>query len=1037
MKKNKNITIVIAEDSITQAEQLRYLLEEHDFTVWHGTNGIEALKLVKQHHPSVIISDILMPEMDGYQLCRKIKKDKELKHIPVILVTLLTHPADIIKGLECGAENFITKPYEGDFLLSLLRRIISNIELRRESHTELGLDVHFDGRIHRIDADRVQILDLLLSSIENSVRENKKLIQTNEQLRKTRTELKRLNQNLESKVETRTAKITRLNSLLSAIRNINQLIVVEKNPERLLQVASEKLTRIRNYQHAVCIYLDQSRKPVFMADYGLGKNHNRMTEYLIKGNLPACCIQTLDTDDMVIIRDNSEVCNGCPLKREEEGMMAIVIPFRYNNRNCGMLLVRFTRNISPEQEETDLLREVAGDLAFALYDIELRAEHDRANRELAQRSYDLNERVKELHCLQAIDELLTLPGISFSEVFLKTIQLIRQGMQFPDITACRVRYDDQEWQSENFIETEWSMKTDLVIHGEKRGFLEVCYIREIAHHNANPFFKEEIFLHQTIARHLDKFIQARIDEDRLKSQHKLLNQLINSSPELITVKDQKGRYMLANTAFYQFNGLSEQAITGKTDTDLLQGLRVDKNIEADRQVIEAGKPEFNIEEMICGYEGHDQWFLTSKIPLSDESGKTTGLISISRDITEIKHNSLELIKAKEKAIKADSLKTAFLMNMSHEIRTPLNAIIGFSELLSNPAISNSDNKEFLRIISENGLRLLRLINDILDISKIESGLVEIEPRICSLKEIISDLFENLKSQSSRMGKNDLVIRISEDCQGQDLRLMTDPDRLRQIISNLLDNALKFTEKGYIELGWGTSLFKSPAEEKSGISDKTYLRFFIKDTGIGIKREHFDFIFNRFSKVEDKMKLYEGTGLGLTISKDLVHILGGGIWLESYINEGTSFFFTIPYDKVKDDTDTTKKTAADSSKYDWKNKLILVAEDEESNYSLIKYGLHKTFVRIQWAKNGKEAVEMCLSDPSIDLVLMDIKMPEMDGLEATRHIRKSRNNLPVISVTAYATTEDRDQCREAGCDDCISKPINVENLLAVIDKYFGK
>jgi len=1037
MKKNKNITIVVAEDSQTQAEQLRFLLEGEGYTIFCGRNGLEALKLIKHHIPTLIISDILMPELDGYQLCSKIKKDNRLKHIPVVLLTLLSHPADIIKGLECGAENFITKPFENEFLLLSLQRIILNIELRQEPHAESGLDVHFNGKNYRIDANQGQILDLLLSSIENSIRENKKLIQTNEQLKKTREKLKHLNQNLEKEVEKRTEKIIRLNSLLKAIRNINQLIVREKDPGRLLQTACEQLVWIRDYHHAVCLYMHQSGKIKLMGQSGLGDDAARLSDYMEKGLLPACCKKVLEKENVVIIKDHSANCGDCPLISKEKEYKSISVPLKYNRRIYGILIIHSIQRISSMREESGLLNEAAGDLAFALYDIELKAEHDKANRDLAKRTYDLNERVKELNCLHGLDEVMTLPGVSISEVFHETLLLIRHAWQFPDITACRIEYEGQAFQSENFTETEWSLKTDLIIQGKKKGFLEVCYT-EIPGYSGDPFLEEEIYLQQNIAGNLEKFIQGKIAEDKLKEQYKLLNQLINSSPDLITVKDQEGRYILNNTAFIQFKGLQDpEKVTGKTDFDLFPGERAERYEEEDSRVIKTGEPEFNLEEMIPDTDGNERWFLTLKIPLTDESGNATGLISISRDITELKRNSMELLQAKEEAVKANSLKTAFLMNMSHEIRTPMNAIIGFSDLLSKSDITDPDRNTFLRIIIENSQQLLRLIDDILDISKIESGLVEIAPKIFSMRDMISELVEYFKNQRNLVGKKDLDIRIQEECINVDHKLSTDPGRLRQIISNLMENALKFTESGTIEIGYEITSFKSPDDEKSGAGEQSYLRFSVKDTGIGIKKENYSFIFDRFSKVEDKIKLYSGVGLGLTISGNLVHLLGGEIWVESEVDKGSCFYFTIPYEQTHKERETVKKSEMTEMRYDWKNKLILIAEDEESNYSLLKYGLEKTGATLLWAKNGKEAAEMCQSDSSIDLVLMDIKMPGMDGLEATRMIRINRQDLPIIAVTAYATNDDMKQCKEAGCDEFISKPVNFEDLFVKINSCFDK
>lgn len=899
--------IVIAEDSMTQAEQLKYILEKEDYVVLHGRNGKEAWDIIQREKPVLVLSDVVMPDMDGYQLCSKIKKDNRLKHIPVVLLTLLSHPESIIKGLECGAENFITKPYENEFLLLSLRRIISNIELRKETDTEFGLNVHFNRKIYRIDASRVQILDLLLSSIENSIRENKKLIQTNEQLQKTRKELKQLNQNLEKEVEDRTEKIKRLNSLLASIRNINQLIVREKDPGQLLQIACDQLVGIRDYHHAVCLYMDQSGEIKLMRQAGLGDDVGRLSDYLEKGLLPACCTRALEKEDVVILKDHSANCGDCPLITKEKEYKSISVPLKYNRRIYGILIIQSFQRISSMREETGLLSEAAGDLAFALYDIELKAEHDKVNRELAKRTYDLNERVKELNCLYGIDEISTLPGITLSEIFDETIHLIQTTWQYPEITQARINFRGEVYQSENFRKTKWMMKSNIDLDSKKVGSIEVCYLKRKTDVNGGPFLDEEIHLLKQIAWQLSKFI----------------------------------------------------------------------------------------------------------LRFREES---------------------ELVEAKEKAEETDKLKSAFLMNMSHEIRTPMNAIIGFSELLSDSGLKNDNNAEFINIIQENGARLMQLIDDILDISKVEADSLNIELREISIPQLLSELLQTLEIEKNALGKSAIDIKVSGNHQDSNLVVKTDSTRIRQIFLNLLNNALKFTESGTIEFGYSIIDPKTKERITRNENTSTSVEFYVKDTGIGIKEEDLDIIFDRFAKIEGKTKLYDGAGLGLTLSKKLVNLLGGEIRVESVPEQGSTFYFTIPCEQSAGEMIKQDLKESPPDKFDWTNKTVLVAEDEESNYVLLQYILQGTNVTIQWVKNGEEAVDYCQSNGDVDLILMDIKMPVMNGLTATQLIKKSNKNLPVIALTAFAAENDREESINAGCSDYMSKPIDADNLMLLMHKH---
>ncbi|MCD4746401.1 MAG: response regulator, partial [Bacteroidales bacterium] len=274
-------------------------------------------------------------------------------------------------------------------------------------------------------------------------------------------------------------------------------------------------------------------------------------------------------------------------------------------------------------------------------------------------------------------------------------------------------------------------------------------------------------------------------------------------------------------------------------------------------------------------------------------------------------------------------------------------------------------------------------------------------------------------------KNNIELNIYKEIDENDFAIISDPFRVKQILKNLLSNALKYTEEGSIEFGYHIKTS----------NDEFFMEFFVKDTGIGMEKNQAGFIFERFKKIEDnKEKLYRGAGLGLTITQNLVQLLGGKIWVDSTKDKGSTFFFTLPYKiaepsliKLTDKEEITKD-------YNWKDKIILIAEDDFSNYLVIKHLLIKTQVQLLWAKNGKHAVETCKNNSNIGLILMDVKMPEMNGYEATGLIKQFRKKLPIIAITAYALLGDREKSLKAGCDDYLSKPIEQEKLLLLIDKY---
>jgi signal transduction histidine kinase/CheY-like chemotaxis protein len=392
------------------------------------------------------------------------------------------------------------------------------------------------------------------------------------------------------------------------------------------------------------------------------------------------------------------------------------------------------------------------------------------------------------------------------------------------------------------------------------------------------------------------------------------------------------------------------------------------------------------------------------------------LFEIFLDISDRKVAEAELMKAKEKAEESERLKTAFLNNISHEIRTPMNAIVGFSALLSEDESDPLARQSYIDIIVHSSNHLLEIISDIVDISNIDARLSHSVEKEVNIKAIMKMLYDQFLPRS--VEKN-LKLLIEFGLSDLDLLILTDSTKLNQILANLVNNALKFTDEGSVKIGIRRQDY--------------FLEFSISDTGIGIDPVHQTKIFERFYQVQDTTsRAYEGTGLGLSISKANVELMGGKIWLVSEPGKGSTFFFTIPYKKqIQTDRPKKEKLMPDDHTFPEKKK-ILVVEDIESNFKLIKYFLSRSNVEIIKACNGKEAVEKCLSDRSIDMVLMDIKMPVMDGFTAVKLIRKAKLTVPIIAQTAYS--DDRDSAIAVGCNGFISKPFDKKSLLKVMTDF---
>lgn len=374
--------------------------------------------------------------------------------------------------------------------------------------------------------------------------------------------------------------------------------------------------------------------------------------------------------------------------------------------------------------------------------------------------------------------------------------------------------------------------------------------------------------------------------------------------------------------------------------------------------------------------------------------------------------------------------------MSHEIRTPMNGILGFADLLKEPQLTGKVQQEYIRIIRKSGVRMLNIINDIVNISKIESGLMEANIQELNINhnfEFIHKFFE------LEIEKKEISFVIKKALSKKEAIIKSDSEKIYSILTNLVKNAIKHTEKGTIELGYVVQTEKGP----SG-SELEFLEFYVKDTGIGIPKERQMAIFERFTQgdISDKMAC-QGAGLGLSISKAYVEMLGGKIWVESEQGKGSTFYFTLPYGIKQQQKRTFEK-------HDVRSKIpkkitdlkalglkILIVEDDKISRMLLSLMVKDYGSVVFEAKNGLEAVAIARNNLDIDLILMDIQMPEMNGYEATQQIRKFNNNVIIIVQTACGLSDDKEGLIKTGCDDYILKPINKNKLFALVQRYFEK
>ncbi len=603
-----------------------------------------------------------------------------------------------------------------------------------------------------------------------------------------------------------------------------------------------------------------------------------------------------------------------------------------------------------------------------------------------------------------------------------------------EITETQVRYETERIDSENKILllslAEQQLRIQFLVAAIASAILLFLIFFFIWRHNKNSKVKKQLrklnaSLEQRVVERTKK-IEEEINEKQqainlLRKSEEKFRAISEASPLGIAVSEHQGRLVFVNPSLMQQTGIPKNFF--------FDGTWLRKVLIEDRQKVEtlwenAHKHQTDSFESVFRLRTENNEIIWIHLKASSMllNGAFIGMVSLLDNITRQKNFEEELIKAKNKAEESDRVKSAFLANMSHEIRTPMNAILGFSDLLSSDDYGNQEKNEFVNLIKSSGRLLLNLINDIIDISKIEAGELKIQKSKFSPGSLMVELYQSYKQQLDNMGKGNIQLILEQPKEASEILLFTDRMRLHQIVSNLLNNAIKFTDDGYISYGF--------------IIVNGHLQFYVKDSGIGIPESKMDIIFERFRQADDShSRLFGGTGLGLAIVKNLVDMLGGAVWVESIHGKGTIFYFTLSYEDSRSQDNEVSETEISSTHYpDFSNKTILIAEDNEANYLLLKRMLLKTKAKILYAPNGLIATDMAASSPSPDIILMDIQMPEMNGIEAMKKIRQHGFRMPSIAVTAFTMIEEEKDYVQKGFDAYLQKPLGAEKLFETLKTF---
>lgn len=1039
--------ILAIDDQKDNLISIKAIIETHipNSKVFTVLSGKEGIKTAQEESPDVILLDIIMPKMDGYEVCERLKSNESTKHIPIVMITAIkTDSKSRIKALNCGADAFLSKPIEENELcaqIKVMLRIKESEDKLREEKNQIRNSLIESEEKYKVLYENAPLPYQSLNEDGSFKDVNPAWLSTlgyqrNEVIGKYYKDF--LHPDWQAHFETNFPAFKKR----GYVHDVNFKIRHKKG--HYIDISFEGCIGYHpdgSFKHTYCVFQDITERK--KSEEKL-LNLYAWQEAIFEGSRDAIFVSNVDSQFIMV---NKAACLLTAYTKEE--LLQMKIPdlheiqdleayslFHDQIMNGEELLSEsriLKKNGQKVQTEFNNSRIKIGDQYYmhtSARDITERKQIEKALIESEEKHRTITETIPGVvyECdmdwtfLFVSSGFKELTGYPVSDIINNNVRSYVSLMFEDDIKRITPSLDESLKRKDQFYFSEYKLKIKsrkvVWVHDSVR----ILYDME-----GKAIGYKGVLLDITKRKKTEKELliakeKAEESETKYKNALSQANQfvkILDNMPSHIYIKNKKRQYTYANKICLNLFNKTKESIFGSIDKEFFPPETCKQLREIDKKILENGLST-NEEVPVTLDDGSCINYLEMKFPLYDENGEIKGLCGISTDISELKQTQIDLQEAKEKAEESDRLKSAFLANMSHEIRTPMNGILGFTDLLKEPKLSGKEQEKYIGVIKSCGNRLLNTVNDLIDISKIEADQMQVSVSEVDINKLNEDIFTFFRVEAQ---KKKLQLSLSRSSQTNDI-ILSDQEKLYSILTNLIKNAIKFTQKGSIDFGY----------QKKGND----LQFFVKDTGIGIPKEILETIFDRFIRSGLDDDNYEGSGLGLSISKAYVEMLGGKIWLESEEGVGSQFYFTIPCKTVKSKVSENKEVDTETKSTDTiKNLKILIAEDDIAADDLLSILVRDISKEIIHTKSGVEVVELCRNNPDIDLVLMDILLSEMNGYEATKQIRKFNKDVIIIAQTAYALAGDREKSIEAGCNEYISKPINKEELFEKIEKCLGK